>query len=140
MKKKIWILVASVIAVVLIAGGILYFNQSSGIKVKIGKSDEYSKSEIKDAVKVVQEEFKKEFKGVELKEIEFDNALNLKEEGRAKKEYGKKYALVLTSTLKSGSSEECGAFEPNTVYTGWNWTLVRDSQNEEWKLVSWGEA
>ena len=40
------------------------------------------------------------------------------------------------SDLKT--SENTWSFEPHTIYTDWNWILVRDNPDSEWVVDDYG--
>lgn len=44
--------------------------------------------------------------------------------------------IVIMSDLKTG--ENTWSFEPNAVYTDWNWILVRENQDSEWTVDDYG--
>ena len=44
--------------------------------------------------------------------------------------------IVIMSDLKTG--ENTWSFEPHTIYTDWNWILVRDNPDSEWVVDDYG--
>lgn len=44
--------------------------------------------------------------------------------------------IVILSDLKTG--ENTWSFEPNAVYTDWNWILIRDGETSEWVVDDYG--
>lgn len=44
--------------------------------------------------------------------------------------------VVIMSDLKTG--ENTWSLEPNTIYTDWNWILIRDDENSEWVVDDYG--
>ena len=44
--------------------------------------------------------------------------------------------IVILSDLKTG--ENTWSFEPNAVYTDWNWILIQDGETSEWVVDDYG--
>lgn len=44
--------------------------------------------------------------------------------------------IVIMSDIKTG--ENTWSFESNTIYTDWNWILIRDNQDSEWVVEDYG--
>lgn len=44
--------------------------------------------------------------------------------------------IVILSDIKTG--ENTASFEPNTVYTDWNWILLRENPDSEWYVDDYG--
>ncbi len=115
-------------------------------EVDYGTSELYTKDDIDAAIKVVMAEFGG-WDGCTMKKIAFTSdeictnnleyANSLREDGAA--EFGQ--AMVLTSDFHSPSAEkaEGTAWEPDTDYNDYTWTLAR-TDGGEWQLLTWGYA
>lgn len=44
--------------------------------------------------------------------------------------------MAVLSNLKTG--DKTAGMEPNTVYTNWNWIMIRDNEDSEWVMDDWG--
>jgi hypothetical protein len=44
----------------------------------------------------------------------------------------------LFSDFYVDSSGGDGSFNPDYTYTDWNWILIRNSENDKWKVYDWG--
>lgn len=114
--------------------------------VDYGTSKLYSHDDIDSAIAVVMDEFDG-WKGCTMKSIAFTDddtctsnleyANSLREEGAPEFDQ----AMVLTSTFHSPSVEEAQgtAWEPDTDYEDYSWTLAR-TDGGAWQLLAWGYA
>lgn len=104
----------------------------------------FSDKEINSAIKAVKKKFR-DFEGCTLTEIYFDEEKS--------KNYAKGYiengkgsqngvtennVLVLLSSFTVGETGGGGSLNSGGNYTGWNWILIRDNENSEWRVDDWG--
>lgn len=47
------------------------------------------------------------------------------------------HCVVFDSSFKTSGSALSEGFNPDSVYDGWHWIVVKD-ENNEWKLLDWG--
>ncbi|MBW9146766.1 DUF4829 domain-containing protein [Clostridium sp. CM027] len=112
--------------------------------VSIGKSDKFSQGEMNDATNCVKKKFK-DFRGCSLTKLWYDEKKSNYFIGGYLK-YGKGSAngvksenvIVLLSTFNVDFSGGDGSFNPNSTYSNWNWTLIRDSKTGNWRVDCWG--
>ena len=116
----------------------------AGYEVDYGTSAVYTKADIDAAVDAVMAEFGT-WKGCTMKEIAYTDddtcasnleyANSLREDGTPEFDQ----AMVLTSDFRSPSAAESEgtAWEPDTDYDGYTWTLGRTAGGA-WVLVGWG--
>lgn len=103
------------------------------VKIINVKSNIYTDEDIKSAENVVLHYFKKEFKGCKLIKLQYIGD----DENKGFLEYGPREVIILISEFKTDSKVVDGSFNPNDIYTGWQWNLVRNN-NGKWKLVDYG--
>lgn len=141
MKKSKFIMLA--LSVCIIGIVIYYFNT-----YKVGnidnvsegslKSEIYSENEIKDAMNIVKQKFKRDFKGCTLTDLWYGENISSRSTAEWAKQYNADEAIILSSNFDVDSSGGDGSLNPNTTYTKWQWILVRDKSNNEWSLKTWG--
>lgn len=142
MKKILFVLC---LVVVLIAS--VFYSQSgkaTDVQVNLGESVKFSDEELTNAAIAVEKRVGN-FKGVELKELWFTE----EESDRVVKDYMKyghgssngikqENVIVLVSNLKTDAKGGDGSFEPDFLYTDWNWILIRDNHSGKWHVDDWG--
>ncbi|MDO4797065.1 MAG: M15 family metallopeptidase [Coriobacteriales bacterium] len=115
-------------------------------EVDYGTSEVYTHDDIDAAVKAVMAEFGT-WKGCTMKKVAYTNDQtckdNLEYANSLRKEGTPEFtqAMVLTSDFHSPSAEEAQgtAWEPDTDYKDYTWTLGR-TDGGEWQLLTWGYA
>lgn len=115
-------------------------------EVDYGTSKVYTKADIDAAVEAVMAEFGS-WKGCTMKKIAYTDddtcASNLKDANSLREDGTPEFdqAMVLTSDFHSPSvaDAEGTAWEPDTDYNGYTWTLGRTA-NGAWELLTWGYA
>ncbi len=141
-KKKIAVLcLAAVAGAVLLSGR---FGNAWHATVKLGESAAFSERELREAAECVKRKFVT-FKGCKMTKLWYDEATS-NEYAAGYLETGKgavngvrpENVLVLRSDFKADRWGGDGGFEPNGVYTDWNWILVRDGENSGWVVDDWG--
>ncbi len=120
------------------------FAKPNNVVVNIEKSDKFSEKEINNAINCVKKKFK-QFGGCKLTKLWYDE----KKSNIYVQEYlsnGKgslngikaENVIILLSDFDVNSSGGDGSFNPNSTYSHWSWTLIRDSKTGNWKVVDWG--
>ncbi|MBE6030402.1 MAG: hypothetical protein E7225_02245 [Clostridiales bacterium] len=104
---------------------------------RLDESDFYSEEEVISAMDVVEKYFKKEFRGCELKNLEFKEEKSLEAADEWAEQYNDEKAIILISEFYVDSSGGDGSFEPDSTYSNWQWILTK-SGGEDWKLQTWG--
>lgn len=97
----------------------------------------YTEDDVNDAVDVVVRHFNKNFKGCDLKEMNYDEGYSSECSEDWAKQYDAEEAVVLTSSFTTDSKGGDGSFNPNETYDDWQWILTR-SGSGEWTLQTWG--
>ena len=133
MKKRIVILSLITVLMFLLVG-CQKDGKTDNAKVDLGKSDVYSEQEREKAVEAVKEKFK-EFSNCELTKVWYDENTDLA--SAALKEKNK---IVLYTNFKTGDVEESSGLKKNSKVDGWSWTLQRDSKDDDWRIVDYGEG
>lgn len=133
MKRKI-ILIISLLAVLLLVAC------TSSKNNKEFKSEVYTDEEIREAMKIVEKNFKNNcFENLKLYYKGDDKS---KWEEILKNNRGEK-AIVIHSSYNIGKTitKECETLladpTPNKKYVDWSWSLVKD-KGSEWKIVNQG--
>ncbi|PSL41054.1 uncharacterized protein DUF4829 [Planomicrobium soli] len=142
MKK---VLVVLCLVVVLLAG--VFYSQSgkaTDVQVNLGESVKFSDEELTNAAKAVKKKVRG-FKSIELEELWYTE----EESDRVVEDYLKygkgstngikeENVIVLVSNLKTDAKGGDGSFEPDFLYTDWNWILIRDDSSGKWRVDDWG--
>lgn len=143
MKKKRIIGVCAAIFIVIVAA--VFFlptrkGDISDVKRIIGNSALYEDTLIQEACNVVEKTFAEEFEGCTLVGLYYDEDVEnrfAEEMEKYRTEKGQEL-IVLLSTFTTGKSSVSGGFNPDDIYTDWQWYLVRTPDKESWEIVSWG--
>lgn len=146
--KRIWTIVAIVVIVPVIltialaALGVMNYSAVSGttLSTAISMSTEnptYSEDEVQNAMKIVINEFKHDFKGCTLQTLDYDEETSNTENAEWAAQYQADEAIVLVSSFVTGSKGGDGSLNPNSTYKNWKWVLTR-SDNDPWELQTWG--
>jgi hypothetical protein len=85
------------------------------------------------------------FKGCNLTKLWYDEEKsNLSIEGYLQNGKGSmngakaENVIVLLSNYDVDSSGGDGSLNPNSTYSYWSWTLIRNSKTSDWKVDDWG--
>lgn len=137
MRLRLWVLLA-VIALVgmlsqLLAGG----GDTCSVQRIIGDSNIYTQREIEDMMDVVEQTFRREFKGCTMTKLEYDEEYSLKQRDDWAQQYQAEEAAVLRSSFDVDSRGGDGSLNPNSSYTKWLWILTRTGSGD-WILQTWG--
>ena len=133
MKKIISVVLILVCVLTLSACG----GDVSNVQITDNSSKVYTDEEIKDAIDVTFDYFKKEFKGCTLKEITYIGDDKLSDYQEFAERNNADDVIVLISTFEVGASGGDGSLNPDSTYENWNWILVRN-KGENWKHVDHG--
>jgi len=145
MKEKVVLLLALALCLSLSAcrnPGII-----NNAEIDYGNSTSFSEAEIKSAMEVVFSKFR-DFEGCDLiklwydeeksdtiikRDISSDGGNTIKNSGAEPENI-----IILFSDFYVDASGGDGGFNPDSTYTDWIWILIRDSTNDNWKIVDWG--
>ena len=117
---------------------------TAAVEIDYGSSELYTKEDMDEAIKLIQEEFSK-WEGCELHSIAYtsDDDCNedniawmnqLEAAGDAKETFTQ--CIQFKSNFHS-PKEGGGAWNPDQEYTDWGWWLAR-ADGCKWKLMTWG--
>ena len=104
---------------------------------QIGESDHFSREEIQDAMELVERVFAREFAGCTLLQLTYDEEFSQRRAQDWAENYGAEEGIVLLSSFTTGPSSVSGGFNPNDLYTRWQWILTRN-EGDAWELRTWG--
>lgn len=133
MKKIIALFLTLVSLLSLVACG----GDVKNVKILDYSSEIYTDDEIKSAIDVTLDYFKKNFEDCSLIEItylgddELDGWQDFAERNNADD------VMVLVSSFKVGASGGDGSLNPNDTYRNWKWILVR-TNGGKWEHVDHG--
>ena len=109
-----------------------------------GKSDRHSSEELSSALACIREKFK-DFEGCELIKLWYDEEKSdefikgyMSNGNGAVNGVDKENVIVLLSDFYVNPIGSDGSFNPDSIYSNWNWILIRDSANDEWIVDDWG--
>ena len=108
------------------------------VKTHEVESQIYSQEDISKAIKTIEKEFEKNWKGCTLTEIYYagdDEISNEYKDWTNRNEAHE--VIVLVSSFDVDSSGGDGSLNPNETYDDWKWILVRDNGGQ-WKHVDHG--
>ena len=97
----------------------------------------YSTDEIKDAIDVAMDYFKKEFDGCTLTEITYAGDETSADFNEWAQRIDGDDVIVLISSFEVGDSGGDGSLNPNSTYTKWMWILAR-KEGGKWQHVDHG--
>lgn len=130
-SKIVMIIAIGILLLVIGAEVYLHLNDGNTKDVYISDIDSevYTEEDYDEAVSVVLRYFSKHYKGCEMIGIWYlgdDKFHRMKER---EKMYGVDEAIVLMSAFSTGSADKLKdhSLNENTVYSGWSWTLVRNT-------------
>ena len=97
----------------------------------------YSTEEIKDAIDVAMEYFKKEFDGCTLTEITYAGDETSADFTEWAQRIDGDEVIVLVSSFDVDASGGDGSLNPNSTYTKWMWIMARQ-EGGKWQHVDHG--
>lgn len=129
------------IAVIIIGRSVhLAKSNIENVKINLGSSEAYSQEELQAAADVILEEISSWNSVKKVYAISYccdestpDNENYCR--GFISTEYV--HCVVFDSSFKTSGSALSEGFNPDSVYDGWHWIVVKD-ENNEWKLLDWG--
>ena len=129
------ILLALVLAVV-VAVFVLLGGKTHALHREISPSQQYTASDIRSAMWMVECRFRLGFRGCSLLELTYDEEFSADRGREWAEQYGAEEAIVLTSSFEVGESGPV-TLNPNSTYRNWQWILTR-SGGGFWKLRTSG--
>lgn len=106
-------------------------------KLEVGESSVFTDAEICSAMDCVLAKFL-DFEGCELTRLWYDEECS---ETFFNHNGGTNQIMIL-SDFSTDSTHgywfSDSGFEPDTAYTGWQWSLIRESPGEKWQVKDWG--
>lgn len=133
MKKLIALVLTLVCLLSLVACG----GNGKNVKITDYSSEIYSDAEIKSAIDVTIDYFKKNFEGCTLTEITYLGDDKIDDWQEFAERNNADDVIVLVSTFEVDASGGDGSLNPNSTYTNWKWILVR-TDGGKWKHVDHG--
>ena len=132
MKKIIALILALTFALGLSACG-----DTKNVQIKECSSEVYSDTEIRNAINVSIDYFKRAFDGCTLIEISYLGDDKLDDWQEFADRNNADDVIVLVSSFKVDDSGASPSLNPNSTYTNWKWVLVRDNGGR-WRHVDHG--
>lgn len=114
------------------------FGDIKNVNQIINKSEVYSEKDIENAMATAKRKFKFGYKGCTLTDLWYDENISLSSADSWARQYNADEAIVLLSNFNVDSSGGDGSLNPNDTYSDWQWILVRDKGDRNWKLKTWG--
>jgi len=120
---------------------------TNNAEIDYGNSIVFDETEIKSATKAVLVKFR-DFEGCDLIKLWYDeersdrlieqsissSGMNTIKNSGAEADN----VIILFSDFYVDSSGGDGSFNPDSTYTDWNWILIRNRENDKWRIVDWG--
>jgi len=114
------------------------------VEISVGTSTKFSVTEIEEAMNLVKERFIASYRGCELLQLWYDEIRSEQlingymSNGRGRTNgVTRDDVIVLFSNFYAGS-RACMTFIPNTTHREWIWILIRDSEDDSWRIDDWG--
>ena len=118
-------------------------NKPTNIKVDIGESTKFSKEEIDNAVDCLKRSF--DFEACTLTKIYYNEEISntavedyLQFGNGSVNKVKAENVIVLLSDFDVDNSGDNPVLNPGETYTNYNWILIRDDKNSNWKVADWG--
>ena len=118
-------------------------NKSTNIKLDIGESTKFSKEEIDNAVDCLKRSF--DFEACTLTKIYYNEEISntavedyLQFGNGSVNKVKAENVIVLLSEFDVDNSGDNPVLNPGETYTNYNWILIRDDKNSDWKVDDWG--
>lgn len=114
-------------------------NKSTNIKLDIGESTKFSKEEIDNAVDCLKRSF--DFEACTLTKIYYNEEISntavedyLQFGNGSVNKVKAENVIVLLSDFDVDNSGDNPVLNPGETYTNYNWILIRDDKNSDWKV------
>ncbi|MDY3000392.1 MAG: DUF4829 domain-containing protein [Romboutsia timonensis] len=118
-------------------------NKPTNIKVDIGESTKFSKEEIDNAVDCLKRSF--DFEACTLTKIYYNEEISntavedyLQFGNGSVNKVKAENVIVLLSDFDVDNSGNNPVLNPGETYTNYNWILIRDDKNSDWKVDDCG--
>lgn len=118
-------------------------NKPTNIKVDIGESTKFSKEEIDNAVDCLKRSF--DFEACTLTKIYYNEEISntavedyLQFGNGSVNKVKAENVIVLLSDFDVDNSGDNPVLNPGETYTNYNWILIRDDKNSDWKVDDCG--
>ena len=118
-------------------------NKPTNINVDIGESTKFSKEEIDNAVDCLKRSF--DFEACTLTKIYYNEEISntavedyLQFGNGSVNKVKAENVIVLLSDFDVDNSGDNPVLNPGETYTNYNWILIRDDKNSDWKVDDWG--
>lgn len=118
-------------------------NKSTNIKLDIGESTKFSKEEIDNAVDCLKRSF--DFEACTLTKIYYNEEISntavedyLQFGNGSVNKVKDENVIVLLSDFDVDNSGDNPVLNPGETYTNYNWILIRDDKNSDWKVDDCG--
>lgn len=108
----------------------------SEINVNLGTSAVYSKEQLMEAVRVIEEDFALNFADCTLLEVEYNEEYSVSMEEVNKEMFQVENAVVFTSAFHV-EDDYAGPMEAGTVYEAYEWIMTMDTDGN-WSLLTCG--
>ena len=140
--KKIVIYLSMILMIFLLVG-CNQNNKPTDIKLDIGESTKFSKEEIDNAVDCLKRSF--DFEACTLTKIYYNEEISntavedyLQFGNGSVNKVKDENVIVLLSDFDVDNSGDNPVLNPGETYTNYNWILIRDDKNSDWKVDDWG--
>ena len=140
--KKIVIYLSMILMIFLLVG-CNQNNKSTNIKLDIGESTKFSKEEIDNAVDCLKRSF--DFEACTLTKIYYNEEISntavedyLQFGNGSVNKVKAENVIVLLSDFDVDNSGDNPVLNPGETYTNYNWILIRDDKNSDWKVDDCG--
>ena len=140
--KKIVIYLSMILMIFLLVG-CNQNNKPTDIKVDIGESTKFSKEEIDNAVDCLKRSF--DFEACTLTKIYYNEEISntavedyLQFGNGSVNKVKAENVIVLLSDFDVDNSGNNPVLNPGETYTNYNWILIRDDKNSDWKVDDCG--
>lgn len=140
--KKIVIYLSMILMIFLLVG-CNQNNKPTNIKVDIGESTKFSKEEIDNAVDCLKRSF--DFEACTLTKIYYNEEISntavedyLQFGNGSVNKVKAENVIVLLSDFDVDNSGNNPVLNPGETYTNYNWILIRDDKNSDWKVDDCG--
>ena len=118
-------------------------NKPTNIKIDIGESTKFSKEEIDNAVDCLKRSF--DFEACTLTKIYYNEEISntavedyLQFGNGSVNKVKAENVIVLLSDFDVDNSGNNPVLNPGETYTNYNWILIRDDKNSDWKVDDCG--
>ena len=140
--KKIVIYLSMILMIFLLVG-CNQNNKPTDIKLDIGESTKFSKEEIDNAVDCLKRSF--DFEASTLTKIYYNEEISntavedyLQFGNGSVNKVKAENVIVLLSDFDVDNSGDNPVLNPGETYTNYNWILIRDDKNSDWKVDDCG--